>query len=445
MVNDMTKGSPLRLIVSFAVPMLIGNIFQQIYNFVDAAVVGRFVGANSLAAVGAAGSIISVLVAWMIGLTGGGGIIISQCFGMGDFHKLRKTVTGLIYIVAAMTAIIALFGMIFSKTVLLAIGTPESVLPDAVIYTRIMFMFMAGMACYNVMNAILRSLGDSRTPLYALIISSVLNVFLDLLFVVVFKAGVAGAGFATIIAQTISAVFCIIHMIRHKKELNLEGISFRTDKDIVATVIKAGLPGALESCMISLGTMSVQRLVNSFGASAMAAYTASTKIDTIAIAPIISVASAISVYTGQNMGAGNIGRIKKGLYQSLGLLVIACVVITSLIVIFRYQLLGLFLDASEAPEAIAIGGQYLTIVCIAYIVAAFMRSYLNVLRGAGDVNVSAVSGMTELAGRVIFAYMLVRPLGVTGIWIATPIAWSMGAAVPLIRYYSGKWMTKKLV
>jgi putative MATE family efflux protein len=288
-------------------------------------------------------------------------------------------------------------------------------------------------------------LGDSKTPLYALIISSILNVLLDLLFVVVFNWGVAGAGIATIIAQAVSAVFCIIHMVRRRHELNLAGLTLRTNKNIIKIIIKAGLPGAIESCLISLGTMSVQRLVNSFGASAMAAYTASTKIDSIAIAPVVSVANAISVYTGQNMGAGNIDRIKKGLYQSLGLLICACIVIASLIVIFRYQLLGIFLDSATAQEAIEIGGQYLTIVCVAYIVAAIMRSYLNVLRGAGDVNVSAVSGLTELSGRIIFAYLLVRPLGVIGIWVATPIAWAMGAAVPLIRYYSGKWMTKKLI
>jgi putative MATE family efflux protein len=445
MVNDMTKGSPLKLIVSFAIPMIIGNIFQQVYNFVDAAVVGRFIGANALAAIGSTGSIIAVLVSWMMGLTGGGAIIISQCFGMGDFNKLRKTVTGLIYIVAAMSVVIAILGMIFSKTILLLLGTPESVLGDAVTYTRIMFMFIAAMAAYNLTNAVLRSLGDSKTPLYALIISSILNVLLDLLFVVVFNWGVAGAGIATIIAQAVSAVFCIIHMVRRRHELNLAGLTLRTNKNIIKIIIKAGLPGAIESCLISLGTMSVQRLVNSFGASAMAAYTASTKIDSIAIAPVVSVANAISVYTGQNMGAGNIDRIKKGLYQSLGLLICACIVIASLIVIFRYQLLGIFLDSATAQEAIEIGGQYLTIVCVAYIVAAIMRSYLNVLRGAGDVNVSAVSGLTELSGRIIFAYLLVRPLGVIGIWVATPIAWAMGAAVPLIRYYSGKWMTKKLI
>lgn len=445
MVSDMTKGNPLKLIISFAVPMLIGNIFQQVYNFVDAAVVGRFVGADALAAVGSTGSIISVLVALMMGLTGGGGILIAQCFGMRNFDRLRKTVTGLIYIVAAMAVFISAAGALYSPLMLRLLGTPENVIGDAVAYTRVMFGGMAGMAAYNAANAVLRSLGDSRTPLTALIISSIINVCLDLLFVVVFKAGVIGAAVATIIAQTMSAVFCVIYIIRKKRELNLEGMSLKTDKSIIASIIKTGLPGALESCLISLGTMSVQRLVNSFGSVTMAAYTASTKIDSIAIAPVVSVANAISVYTGQNIGAGNIERIKKGLYQALAALICACVVITSVIVIFRHRFLCLFLDESYAAASIIIGEKYLSIVCFAYVIAAVMRSYLNVLRGAGDVNTSAISGITELVGRIIFAYILVSPMGVTGIWIATPISWAMGAAIPIIRYYSGKWIIKRLV
>ncbi len=445
MVNDMTKGNPLKLIISFAVPMLIGNIFQQVYNFVDAAVVGRFVGADALAAVGATGSIISVLVALMMGLTGGGGILIAQCFGMRNFDRLRKTVTGLIYIVAVMAVFISVAGTLYSPFMLRLLGTPENVMADAVAYTRVMFGGMAGMAAYNTANAVLRSLGDSRTPLVALIISSIMNVCLDLLFVVVFKAGVIGAAVATIIAQTMSAVFCVVYIIKKKRELNLEGVSLKTDKCIITSIIKTGLPGALESCLISLGTMSVQRLVNSFGSVTMAAYTASTKIDSIAIAPIVSVANAISVYTGQNIGAGNIERIKKGLYQALAALICACIVITSVIVIFRHQFLCLFLDESYAAGSIIIGEKYLSIVCFAYVIAAVMRSYLNVLRGAGDVNTSALSGITELAGRIIFAYILVNPMGVTGIWVATPISWAMGAAIPVIRYYSGKWVAKRLV
>lgn len=445
MVKDMTTGNPLRLILTFAVPMLIGNIFQQIYNFVDAAVVGRFVGADALAAVGATSSTISVLVALMIGLTNGGSILIAQCFGKKDFEKLRKTVTGLIYITIAAAVSISVIGTLYSRYMLLLLGTPENVIDEAVLYTRIMFAGMAGMACYNVANATLRSLGDSRTPLVALIISSVMNVLLDLLFVVVIKGGVAGAAIATIISQAVSALFCIFHIIRHRRELNLDGITFKTDGKIISTIIKTGFPGALESCLISLGTMSVQRLVNSFGSVTMAAYTAATKIDSIAIAPVISVASSISVFTGQNIGALKLDRIKKGLYQSLAVLVGVCVITTAVIVIFRRQFLGLFLDPAYAMGSIIIGERYLAVVCFAYVIAAVMRSYLNVLRGAGDVNTSAISGITELVSRIIFAYILVGPFKITGIWMATPISWALGAAVPVARYYSGKWVNKKLV
>lgn len=445
MVYDMTKGSPLKLILSFSVPMLIGNVFQQVYNFVDAAVVGRFVGAESLAAVGSTGTILAVMICLMMGLTSGAGIIISQCFGSRKFDEMRKTVTGLIYIVVILSVITSIAGIIFARPILRLLSTPDGVIDEAVRYVNIIFAFTIGMAMYNSAGAILRSLGDSRTPLYALILSSLLNVGLDLLFVIVFKAGVAGAAIATVIAQIISAVYCIVHIVRYREQLNLEGISFKTSKEALIRIFQTGLPAALESCLISLGTMSVQRLVNSFGKMTMAAYTAATKIDSIAIAPIVSIGMSLSVFAGQNRGAGNLDRIKKGLYQTLLSLIGICIVLATVIVLLRGQLLGLFLDKNEAAEAIIIGSKYLVIVSVAYIVAAVMRTYLNILRGAGDVNTSAIAGILELTGRIIFAYILVHPFGSTGIWMATPLAWAMGASVPVIRYYSGKWKDKKLI
>lgn len=445
MVCDMTRGNPLKLIMYFSVPMLIGNIFQQVYNFVDAAVVGKFVGAESLAAVGSTGTLMNIMICLMMGLTSGAGIIISQCFGSRNFEEMRRTVTGLVYIVVILSVITSAAGLIFARPILRLLNTPTQVIDEAVQYVSIIFAFTIGTAMYNASGAILRSLGDSRTPLYALILSSVINVALDLLFVVAFGKGVAGAAAATVISQIISAVYCIVHIIRYREQLNLEGITFKTTRLAIARIFQTGLPAALESCLISLGTMSVQRLVNSFGPMTMAAYTAAVKIDSVAIAPIVSIGMSLSVFAGQNMGAGRIDRIKKGLYQTLASMICICIVLAAGIVIFREQLLGLFLDKKEAAEAIAVGSKYLTIVCVAYIMAAIMRSYLNLLRGAGDVNTSAVAGILELTGRIIFAYILVNYLGSTGIWIATPIAWAMGASVPVIRYYSGKWEKKKLV
>lgn len=449
MVYDMTKGNPLKLILSFSVPMLIGNIFQQVYNFVDAAIVGKFINFQALAAVGATGTIISVMICLMMGLTSGAGIIISQCFGSRNYDELKKTVTGLVYIVLLLSVVTSIAGIVFAQPILRLLQTPEGyIMNEAVKYVRIIFAFTIGTALYNASGAILRSLGDSRTPLYALILSSIVNVGLDLLFVVVFKWGVAGAAAATVAAQMISAIFCIIHIIRYREQLNLDGITYKTTALAIQRIFKTGIPAALESCLISLGTMSVQRLVNSYGEMTMAAYTAAVKIDSVAIAPIVSIGSALSVFAGQNRGAGNMERIKKGLYQTLFSLIIICIVIATVLVTFRYKLLGLFLNKNEAWEAILIGGKYLSIVCVAYIVAAVMRSYLNVLRGVGDVNTSAVSGILELTGRIVFAYILVNyfpPSDPTGIWIATPLAWACGAVVPVIRYYSGRWKNKKLV
>ena len=266
MISDMTKGNPLKLILSFSVPMLIGNIFQQVYNFVDAAIVGKFVGAESLAAVGSTGTIVGVMICLMMGLTSGAGIIIAQCFGSRNFDELRKTVTGLIYIVGILAVITSVAGVVFSRPILSFLNTPDNVIDEAVAYINVIFAFTIGTAMYNASSAILRSLGDSRTPLYALILSSILNVIFDLLFVVVFKTGVVGAAVATVIAQIISAIYCIIHMVRHRRQLNLEGINFQTTKRAIKRIFQTGIPSALESCLISLGTMSVKLIrCNDYG------------------------------------------------------------------------------------------------------------------------------------------------------------------------------------
>lgn len=442
MTADMTKGSPLRLIMTFALPMLVGNIFQQVYNFVDVYVVGRFVGDNALAAVGATSGLVSILISLVMGFTSGAGIIISQYIGAAKYDGMRKTIATLAYIVVIMSIFITAVGLIFSRSFLVMLSTPEDIIAGSSDYIKVIFSFVLASAVYNASSAILRSLGDSRTPLISLIISSVINIGLDLLFVTVFRWGIPGAAIATGIAQIASAVFNLFVMFKRRFELRLENMSFHFDKSSAKNIVKTGLPAALESCLLSLGSLSVQRLVNSFGSTTIAAYTAATKIDSIAIAPVVSIGGAISVYTGQNIGADKIDRIRQGLYKTMFTLIGICIVIAIFIVIFRKRLLGMFLSNEDA---IVIGANYLIIVSVAYCIAAVMRSYLNLLRGAGDVNISAISGVTELIARIIFAYILVIPFGSTGIWLATPIAWGCGAAIPVIRYYSGKWLTKKLV
>jgi len=446
MVKDMTEGNPIKLIMSFAVPMLIGNIFQQVYNLVDAAVVGRYVGDNALAAVGSTGSMLFFLVAFAVGLSGGAGIIISQYFGSRQYDKLKKTVVALFYIVTVLTAVAMLIGNFGLDLFLELLDVPveNNVRADAKSYMSIMFKFIFGMTAFNALASILRSVGDSKTPLYALSIASVINIGLDLLFVIVFDMGVKGVAFATIIAQITSAVICFVRIVRHREELYLTDIDWKPDMHIVGLIVKTGIPSAFQSCMISLGGMSVQRLVNAAGPATIAAYTASTKIDTIAIQVVISISTALSVFAGQNVGIGNYDRIKTALRQTLAVMLSACVAIAVIVLFTKSYLLTLFLDPKKAGEAIAIGEVYLSIIGVAYVIAGIMQSYQNIIRGAGDVQICMVAGLAELGARILFAYMLVGPLGTTGIWLATPLSWGCGCIIPVTRYYSGKWKLKRI-
>jgi len=446
MVKDMTEGKPIKLIMGFAVPMLIGNIFQQIYNLVDAAVVGRYVGDNALAAVGSTGSMLFFLVAFAGGLSGGAGIVIAQYFGSRQYDKLKKTVVALFYIIAVLTAVSMLIGNLGLDLFLKLLDVPveNNVRADARSYMSIMFKFIFGMTAFNALASILRSVGDSKTPLYALSVASVINIGLDLLFVIGFNMGVRGVAYATIIAQIVSALICFVRILRHREELYLTDIDWKPDMQMIGLIVKTGIPSAFQSCMISLGGMSVQRLVNAAGPATIAAYTASTKIDTIAIQVIVSIGMSLSVFAGQNVGIGNYDRIKTALRQTLAVMVGASVAIAVIVLIAKSYLLTVFLDPKEAGDAIAIGEVYLSIIGVAYVIAGVMQSYQNVIRGAGDVQICMVAGLAELGARILFAYLLVGPLGTTGIWLATPLSWGCGCIIPVTRYYSGKWKLKRI-
>lgn len=445
MVKNMNEGNPAKLILTFAGPMILGNIFQQLYNMVDAIVVGRFVGANALAAVGSSGSTNFLLISLMMGLTNGASIIIAQYFGHGDIKSMRRTVVSLLYIVLTVGVITSILGVAASRIILTALHTPETILEQAIVYMRIFFGGLLSLALYNMCSAVLRSIGDSKTPLISLMISSLVNVVLDLLFVVVFKMGVAGVAIATIIAQIISVVFGIIVIYKKHTILRIQKDELQWSSELAGKIIRIGVPTALQSSLIAIGNMSVQSLVNSCGEMTVAAYTAASKIDSIAIQPIVSLGTAMSIFTGQNMGAGNIERIKKALRQVLLIMVSGCIVVAGGIVFFRYPLLGMFLNKNEALEAIVIGSRYLQIVCFAYIIAGIMQTFLNVIRGAGDVSASMFAGMVELLSRVSFSYLLIRYMGSTGLWLAIPISWGMACFVTILRYLSGKWKTKAVV
>lgn len=444
-MKNMTTGNPFNLIIIFAIPMLIGNIFQQIYNVVDTIIVGKYLGEEALAGVGSTGTLTFFLLALILGLCNGAGLIIAQCFGCQDFRQLQKTIIALIWVASILTLFISVIGYIFSPALLCLLNVPDNVLPYSIEYLRIIFLFLIANVVYNGSATILRSTGDSKTPLYALIVSSILNIILDIVFILYCHMGVAGAAYATIASHVLSAAICIIHIYRKKQLLGLTHLDFKPDNAACILIIKTGFPSAFQSCMISLGGMSVQRLVNSFGSSVMAAYVAANRIDSVAIQVIVSIGTALSVFTGQNIAQKNFERIHDALRKTLVLMLGASISIASFVLIFRTNLMNFFLDEQASIEAITIGATYLSIIGVAYVIAGIMQSYQNIIRGAGDVNTCMVAGLTELAGRIVFAYLLSSLIGVTGIWIATPLSWACGCIIPVFRYYSGKWKTKKLV
>ena len=440
---DMTRGSASKSIILFALPMLIGNIFQQLYNVVDSTVVGKFVGAEALAAVGATSSCSMLLLTLVNGLAAGAGIIIAQCIGARDFRQMRNAVTALIYIDIVMGIVITITGTLLAEPILRLMNTPEEIIGDSVTYMKINFAGTIGLLAYNSGAVILRSFGDSKTSLYILILSSLVNVVLDLLFVLGFGMGVAGAAYATVIATFVSAAACIGYLYFRRHILFLDGMELKFDVAMFREIVKTGIPSGLQSSMISIGNMCVQGLINSFGTMTVAAYTAAGKIDSIVIQIVMSIAMSLSVYSGQNVGAGNIERVRIGLRGTLKIMLTVCVSIAVLILIFKRQLLGIFLSESDAAEAINIGCTYLSIMGIAYIICGVMQSFQNLIKGAGDVNAAMAAGFVELSTRVAASYLLVHFFGVTGLWLAIPVSWGSACLIPLLRYMSGKWINKR--
>ena len=441
---DMTAGPPLKTIMRFALPLLIGNLFNQLYNVVDTAIVGRFISADALAAVGSTGNVNSFLFMLIGGLCVGCGVIVAQYWGAERYKELARLLGTFALMILVVSVAVAVVGLLAAPFILRLLQVPPALLADAVSYMRITVGLVAGVACYNGAAAVLRSMGDSRTPLLAMVLSSATNVVLDLLLIIRFGMGVRGAAIATVAAQFLSAAVCLIALARRRAPMDFSNIRLRFCGADARLLLKFGVPSALQSAMISLGGMSVQGLVNTFGSATMAAYTAVQRIDALTIQVVVSVSNALAVFTGQNIGVKNVARVRAGLRQTLAALSGICLALAVLVFFFRRGLLSLFLDPVTGAQSITLGGEYLTVIGFAYVIAAVMNTHLNVIRGAGDVNVSVVAGLFELGARVVFAYVLSHFIGVWGIWLATPLSWGCGCIIPVVRYYSNEWTKKAL-
>lgn len=442
-MRDLTEGNIPKQIFYFTMPMLIGNVFQQLYNTVDSIIIGRFEGTDALAAVGASFPIIFLLVGLLMGITMGSTILISQYFGAKDFQMVKKTVTTTYIFLFFASIFMTIVGLLFSGNILALLNTPDSVLPLAQTYLNIMFIGMVSMFGYNAISAILRGVGDSKTPLIFLIISSVINIGLDLLFVGVFGWGVAGVAWATVIAQTCSFAFALYHLSRSGSLLSVNIKEMVFDMPIFKKSLKIGIPSGIQQTVFSLGLITMQGMVNSFGSTTMAAYTAASRIDSFAIMPIMNFGAAISTFVGQNIGANKMHRVKKGYITTLIMSSAIAVAVSVALFTLGEPLMKMF---DSNPEVVAIGVRKIQIVSVFYVVVAIMFITLGVLRGAGDAMVPMfVSVATLWLVRVPVSYLLIPHFGSDGIWWSIPSGWMLGLVLSLGYYSTGRWKSKAVI
>ena len=442
--QDMTKGHPIKLLLMFALPMLVGNLFQQFYNMADSIIVGQFVGENALGAVGATGSIGFFIFSLSFGLSAGIGIVISQFFGAGEMDKVKKAVATSMYVMIASALLMGTLGILTARPVLELLKTPPVMLDDAVLYLQITCGGLISIAVYNGVAAILRALGDSKTPLLFLCVACGLNVSLDLLFVIVFKMGVMGVAVATVIAQTIAGFGCLIYAWVKVPIFKMPLSEYRPDGHIFKQCIFLGLPVALQSSMISVSCIVLQRVVNEFGPTIVAAYTAQTRFEQIIHQPFSSLGAAIATYTGQNMGAGNIDRVKKGFWSGALISTVFSIVMLPIAWFGGETIMSLF---TNNQEVIMEGARGIRITSFFYTALGMIYVTRNVLNGAGDVNFAMLSGFVEVVGRSGFAKPLtfVPFIGMLSIWYTTALTWTLTAVVSCIRYAQGKWQQKGIV
>ncbi|MCR4733767.1 MAG: MATE family efflux transporter [Treponema sp.] len=441
-ITDMTVGSPTRHILVFALPLLIGNVFQQLYNMVDSVIVGNYVGANALAAVGTCGSMNFFCFSLSAGLSIGIGIVVSQFFGAKNEKMVRLTIANAIFILTMASLIVSLLGFFLCPYVLKLLQCPDSILPDSVIYMRTTVCGLIFVAYYNGVASILRALGDSKSPLYFLILSSIINLLLDLLFVLNFGWGVFGVALATCISQAAAAVTSAIYAWKKIDYFRLTKKEVKPDPVIIKSTLRIGIPVALQNCMISISMMVLQGVVNGFGETVMAAYTIVMRVEQLVQQPYGSVGAAITNYSGQNLGAGELQRVRKGFNRGTLIVLIFSIAVLPVFWFLGDKIIGFFVN-NEA-EVVSIGAKALRITAVCYFMLGMIYVPRAVLNGCGDSGFAMINGIMEVIGRIGFAPVLTKipALGFWGIWVTTGITWTITAIVCVLRYKSGVWRNK---
>ena len=442
-MHDLTIGREGKLIFQFAAPMLLGNLFQQLFSVVDSIVVGQFIGKEALAAVGASFPVIFIMVSLIIGLVMGTTVVISQYFGAKDFIKVKRAIDTM-YIYTAIAGILTTaIGLIISEPLLRLLALPEEIMPQALTYLRIYLSGNVIFFGFNGTSAVLRGLGDSKTPLYFLIIATVVNIILVILFVAIFKWGVAGAAYATLIANGVAFALAIVWLNKTHKLIRIALGGLHFDRETFRQSIGIGLPTGIQQTLIALGALALLGIVNKFGTDVIAGFSVASRLDALAIIPAMSFSQALSTFVGQNIGANKPERIKSGLIATIRMSGIVTIV-TSLVIVFTgHILMSLF---TNDPEVIRLGDQYLTIVSSFYIMFTLMFIYTGLMRGAGDALVPMFISLLSLwLIRIPLAWILSGKIGAAGIWWSIPAGWFIGLILSFIYYKSGRWKKKSVV
>ena len=437
-VTTMTEGGIVKQIVRFSIPLILGNLFQQLYNTVDSIIVGNYIGSDALAAVGSTGALINLLLAFCIGASAGAGVVIAQYYGAQDAGRIKVAVHTTIAIACVSGAFMTAFGILFAPILLRVMGTPTEIMVQSVVYLRIYFAGILFSVIYNFAAGILNAVGYSSKSLQFLILAAGSNVVFDILFVVVFRMGVEGVALATDIAQFLSFIFIMRFMTRSKELFRVNWKDVRLDGHMAGKIIKIGLPTGIQNMMISLSNVTVQSSVNSFGATLMAAYAAYVKIDGFNILPVLSFSMAATTFTGQNVGAGKYDRVRKGKWVALALSVGYTLISSTLIILFGRQIIGIFVND---PEVISLGCYILKFFCPFYFLLATMHALAGTIRGTGKTIPPMLIILVALClFRVAWLKITLPMFGdMKWIFLVYPLSWALGAAMMALYTWKGNW------
>lgn len=432
-MRDLTKGKPIVQILFFTIPLLIGNIFQQVYTLSDTIIVGRTIGVKALAAVGATGSISFLIIGLAQGATNGFAIIAARRYGEGNYKGIKRSFATSIIVSAVISLILTVIGVVFCREILTLMQTPSDIIQNSYTFLTIQFAGTLAIVAYNLFANMIRAMGNSKTPLFFLIIACVINIALELLFILVFHWGIAGASIATVLAQLISAILCLIFIYRSFPLLQVSREDFKISAAEVKEHLRMGLPMGFQSSIIAIGIVILQFMLNTLGSNAVAAYTAASRIDSLATMPAMSFGITMATFAAQNLGAHEYGRIRKGVLQTLTVSVVFSVVTGALIIIFGRPLVNMFIGSGQ-PVVTSTAQTYFHFNSSMYWLLAVLYVVRYSLQGLGQSLVPTIAGVMELVMRTFAGLVLVNMFGFAGASMANPLAWA-GSLLVLISSY----------